>query len=101
MPYKVILYTELHKNPLTIHELFLTEYEFSGFIKGRIIREKKSLFGRQQGPDFYSDKPDPLPISSILLCSFNTIIWFAVVMVESLCVIRIRVLDSTRVLMAL
>ena len=28
---KNIFYTELYESSLTIHELFLTEYEFSGF----------------------------------------------------------------------
>jgi hypothetical protein len=34
---KIIFYTELYENSLTIQELFLTEYEFSGFIKDGAI----------------------------------------------------------------
>jgi len=42
---KNIFYTEFYENPLTIQELFLTEYEFSGFIEEGTIGMKKSLPG--------------------------------------------------------
>ena len=37
MLHKITLDTKLHETPLTIQELFLTEYEFSGFIKDGAI----------------------------------------------------------------
>jgi hypothetical protein len=41
--HKVISYTELHENPLTIHELSLTKYEFSGFIEDGTIGMKNTI----------------------------------------------------------